>query len=689
MNFNYPLVTFRVLGHNMLTMGIIQRLFSGASDGSDSRASRTSDAAPGSIEALSDELRALQQEISKLRVDLGGDSVSHEDDSGRLRGRRGGRGRTRSSSGSASGKDSGNSGHSGSSRGGRNSRSNRSRNGSGNRNQSDERRRSLPKEPPDDAPVGVLVDYLKKHKVVVFEGQDDLDRNEAFEHLARHLGQHYGALAKFYDKMKKQVAANRGGRISIDSWSERERSAAVQFGTLLHRHGMLKDFYYHRSPRKELRVIPTKDGSTAQFLTGGWLEIYVTWMLMRKLKGTRNAADYQVLQNVKGTLPEGPDFDGGEFEADLMAVIQGKMLWIECKTGHWQDYSARFKKLVKVFGTDRASAGLLLLNAPDSATCRRATDMLDMTLLGLPPVDGFLNKFLGLTEEEVSRTAAPEDRAALGTVPALTDDEIPLKDAPAAKKLGRVDLSGDATPSASSDEEGAPRRRRRRRRGRGRGGSSTSAEAGKTDKPDKATSLHEELPIEKDSVDTAESADKSSEPAQASSDSSSTKPRRSRRGKGRKSSPFQEGDSTETKAAEEPQTEAAPEPEVEEVVSEAKLGASGAMIAPDLAAMMAGAPAVEEVLPQEEPAEETPAKESVAEVVEEAPVPEAVVPEKVAKAQPSAKGVAPTGVTIAPDLAAMMAGGAPAAAEVTTEVEADDADASTEDEPLVTDADAE
>ena len=37
----------------------------------------------------------------------------------------------------------------------------------------------------------------------------------------------------------------------------------------------------------------------------------------------------------------------------------------------------------------------------------------------------------------------------------------------------------------------------------------------------------------------------------------------------------------------------------------------------------------------------------------------------------------------------MMAGGAPAAAEVTTEVEADDADASTEDEPLVTDADAE
>ena len=120
--------------------------------------------------------------------------------------------------------------------------------------------------------------------VVVFEGADDLNRNEAFEHLARHLGSHFDLLSPFYEKLKRCVATGRGQRIDIEHFSSQERSAAVQFGTLLHRHGMLKDFYYHRSPKKQLRVIPTKDGQVGQFLTGGWLEIYVSLQLARRLK---------------------------------------------------------------------------------------------------------------------------------------------------------------------------------------------------------------------------------------------------------------------------------------------------------------------------------------------------------------------------------------------------------------------
>ncbi len=499
-------------------MGLYRRLFKGASS-SDEVAPRSPEDSRASDE-LTDEIRDLKIEIRKLREALepGGPARTVE------RGRRGGRSR--------SGVDSSpRQGGSFSARG---------------------QREGTVRTPPDDAPVGLLVDYLREHKVMVFEGQDDLGRNEAFEHLARHIGQHFEILANFYEKLKRSVATGRTTRIEIDSYNEAERSAAVQLGTLLYRHGMLKDFYYHRSPKRQLRVIPNKDGEIQQFLTGGWLEIYVVWLLTRRLKAWLSPAKYQVLYNVKGTLPS-----GDEFESDLMACIEGRLFWLECKTGQWQDYSARFRGLVKTFGTERSGAGLVLIKPPDQSTRQRATDMLDMTLLSLVEIEDYVDNFLAIPDgqrlphqhkslreltqdsqrgssrdrdrdrdrgrdgnrdrdrdrdggrsrdrdrdrgRDRGRDRRGEDRTAplpLGVIPPVSEDEIPLEDAEPAKKLGRVDLGAD------SGGEEVPRRRRRRGRGRGRGRSRTREET---------SSLREELPIEPIA----------SEPESATSSTSST-----------------------------------------------------------------------------------------------------------------------------------------------------------------------
>jgi len=132
-----------------------------------------------------------------------------------------------------------------------------------------------------------------------------------------------------------------------------------------------------------------KEGTIAQFLTGGWLEIYVAWLLGRQLKARFSPARFQLLYNLKGALP-----DGREFESDLMALVDGKMFWVECKTGDWQDYSARFKGLVPIFGADRTSAALLLIRPPDAGTRARATDMLDMRVISIDEVDDFIADFL-------------------------------------------------------------------------------------------------------------------------------------------------------------------------------------------------------------------------------------------------------------------------------------------------------
>ncbi len=468
-------------------MGLFQRFKKGAPEPGDEdrRTGRSPDQARDSVTDLAEELRALQTEIKLLRESLagGGERESGSSQADPRRNRRGGRGRARGKEGS---QDSG----------------------------SDRKpeRRSLPKTPPEDAPVGPLVDYLKGRKVTVFEASDDLNRNEAFEHLARHLGAHFDVLSPFYEKMKRCVATNRGQRIDIDHFSSEERSAAVQFGTLLHRHGMLKDFYYHRSPKKQLRVIPTKDGQVGQFLTGGWLEIYVSLQLQRRLKAKFSEAKFQLLYNVKGTLP-----DGREFEADLMAVVEGKLLWLECKTGHWQDYAARFRGLVDIFGVDRSTGGLLLIRPPDQGTRQRATDMLNMTLLSLNEVDAFFNSFLGLEGEEAAALSEVPGVLPVGTLPPLSDDEIPLEGADPAKTLGRVSLDGE---SSEESADGPRRKRRRRRGGRGRGrnrgegtetveGGEASASSESGEGAKSLHDLHELLPLD-DGDSGAESDSKSS-----------------------------------------------------------------------------------------------------------------------------------------------------------------------------------
>jgi len=409
------------------------------------------------------------------------------------------------------------------------------------------------------------VDYLKKHKVTVFEGQDDLARNEAFEHLARHLGQHFSLLANFYEKMKRAVATGRTTRVDIEGYTEAERSAAVQLGTLLYRHGMLKDFYYHRSPRKQLRVIPTKDGETQQFLTGGWLEIYVVWLLSKRLRGHLEPSQFQVLFNVKGTLPT-----GNEFEADLMASINGHLLWLECKTGQWQDYSARFRGLVKVFGTNRKGAGLVLIKTPDSSTKARATDMLDMTLLSLDDVETYVDEYLEIPEGErlpkqhkvPQETSSQQRNAGRGrgpksegdgegegnsrrrrrsaassggrgsgrgsgrsgdsqakvdpeteVVPTSPEDATPLENPEPAKRLGKVDLEdGRAIP-----------RRRRRRRSRSRSSEEGSGGSASADRDgDKAEPLRKDLAIKP--LDGEGKAEKSDRKSGAQAESKAAEP---------------------------------------------------------------------------------------------------------------------------------------------------------------------
>ncbi len=654
----------------MHTMGLFQRLLKGAADGNEEDAVRRRSPEPARaslddvVEKLHDaveELRALQKLLEKtlLPRESGSGPGSSESAEGGEGGRRSRRRRSRRASASA-GEAVERSGDSG--------RGSRTGRGEG------ERKPRAPKPPPEDAPVGPLVDYLKELGVVVYEGQDDLSRNEAFDHLARHLGTHYDLLAPFYDRLKRLVASGRGSKIEIEHFSEKERSAAVQFGTLLHRHGMLKDFYYHRSPKKALRVIPTQDGQVGQFLTGGWLENYVSMMVGKRLRAHVSPAKCQLLYNVKGALP-----DGREFESDIMAVVEGRLLWIECKTGSWQDYSARFRGLVDVFGVGRDSAALLLLKAPDANTRARATDMLNMTLLSLPEVDGFLCRFLGVEPGSASATDWTAEEAA------EVEDE-PLTDVEPAKKLGRVELPGVASPKGEGDGEGSSgRRRRRRRRPRRRSAAteaaaeSREAEAESSARDDESAAASAEETVEPAEAPAAEAASETG----GTTGRSRRSGRRSGRGRGGAAAAAEEGRRGESRDAQGADgVEATPEPTAAEATPKAEEAAGeprrrrrrrrskpspfteaardGEEAAAEAGASEQGAEVAGEGRPEaEEPTSSSERPVSAAsapepEVAADQPAPEPEEEEAAASGSVVQPKKSPKGVTILPDLSSML-----------------------------------
>jgi ribonuclease E len=256
--------------------------------------------------------------------------------------------------------------------------------------------------------------------------------------------------------------------------------------------------------------------------------------------------------------------------------------------------------------------------------------MLDMTLMSLDEVEDFISVFLG--EELVGKPTPPKietfeegegrrgrsggrgrnnntssSRSSIEENREIPEDEIPLENVEAAKKLGSVDLDG-------KDDE-TPQRRRRRRGGRGRGGRSSSegeqneentGEESTSEESSKAklvdplpfTKFAKEVDGEEISETTApaeagEAEVESSIEEEAAAKKKKTKRQPKRRGRPKAEKPEAEvstdEDSAEDAKAEEPELvaeEVAPEPE-KPAAQEVK-SASGTTIAPGLAAMMAG-----------------------------------------------------------------------------------------------------
>lgn len=203
--------------------------------------------------------------------------------------------------------------------------------------------------------------------------------DEAENRAALFLGNHYRSLKDFYDSIKQTVARQKRNKwLSVEGLAEEKLVKLLKFGNMLKDSSFLSEFRYVRKDKKVF-FIPLDDGRVTNFITGGWFERYILQCIQQRyheITGARNNA--ATLHGAKVEMP-----NGRKTEFDLLIGISDKIiLWIECKTGDFQNYVTRLREINQHFLNLPANqAALVLLEPLASGNKASASELSGMSVM--------------------------------------------------------------------------------------------------------------------------------------------------------------------------------------------------------------------------------------------------------------------------------------------------------------------
>ncbi len=220
--------------------------------------------------------------------------------------------------------------------------------------------------PPPNAPWSATLSWAEellrrieaaglRVKAVVAGGRIDPELAK----LARLIAGKYPNLAPLIDAIKRAQSTREMIHMDLKPYPPQQIADITLLVDLAHKAKLLPAFKYRKSPVCELYCAPPVDPRAIAFFTGEWLEIFAETALANCQHLV--AAPIVQLRRIQVTLPEGDDF-----ELDLVALVNGRLLWIEAKTNH--DFAQRLPILHRTSARlcARPEDAILLCARPDS-----------------------------------------------------------------------------------------------------------------------------------------------------------------------------------------------------------------------------------------------------------------------------------------------------------------------------------
>ncbi|MBP0017629.1 MAG: hypothetical protein J7647_08730 [Cyanobacteria bacterium SBLK] len=202
--------------------------------------------------------------------------------------------------------------------------------------------------------------WLKDRNIEVKNYHKPAPDDRVFNYVALLLGRKYDLVKYLYLKIKRNHHENQSFSLNLSSHPPQEIGACTQFAKTLFERAFLKEYRYHRN-NKTIYANTIKEGSIKRFFDGNWFERFIKLEIVEIL--ATQAVQYQLLVNSQIVLATGEDF-----ELDMLFLIEGEPLWIECKTGDYQTHIEKYSKFRGTLGISPDRALLVILDLKDELT---------------------------------------------------------------------------------------------------------------------------------------------------------------------------------------------------------------------------------------------------------------------------------------------------------------------------------
>ncbi|HOG48307.1 MAG TPA: hypothetical protein PLJ35_19445 [Anaerolineae bacterium] len=234
--------------------------------------------------------------------------------------------------------------------------------------------------------------------VKCYADRDEQGADAALDELAIVMGQRYEQVVRLLDAIRRNLGTGSSFVLNLTTASQEEVAACAHLANMLSSYAFLTAYRYNRST-KTLSATPQRRGMAIGFLTGGWFERYVRLQASALL--AQAGRPYTCMVNGQIEMPNG---DG--FELDLFYMVDGRPLWIECKTGDYQAYIARYADMRKVLGVPKANAVLALLEVSPNLA-RSLTGLYDMSVTNPAGLGQAIGYALEMPAESIPKAQPP------------------------------------------------------------------------------------------------------------------------------------------------------------------------------------------------------------------------------------------------------------------------------------------
>ncbi len=197
-----------------------------------------------------------------------------------------------------------------------------------------------------------LKKWLYRKKIDVGEYKESLIVDKKLSATADYLAEHYIELKDFYRQLKYQQNIRKD---FVTNTPQKARKYILNWAKMLHDNKIIDAFKTLDNGKLDVDIARIHDATL--FINGLWLEIYLRRELaLHMRKNIDKIQTYDILAQVKTRFP-----DGINTEMDLLLMINEKVYWFECKSGHiGSKYYNRFKKIKQHLGLPKKRGFLVV-----------------------------------------------------------------------------------------------------------------------------------------------------------------------------------------------------------------------------------------------------------------------------------------------------------------------------------------